>query len=197
MTVFDLPHRDYSAIFGERKQKMPVNDNDFRTWRQDDSRYNMTQAFDEEHYPDAQYRYIKDSGCLIVALAIMVRMYGLEKEADYQKFNPWIFLQRAKAAGCFTKSADFILADITKLYPLEQFECVPYSRQAMIESRQNGYASILMVPGIHGPYHYVVPDQILPDDVSVIDNMFGKTRVSQYEKVFYIVHFRRIEKTDG
>ena len=58
---------------------MAVGDNDFRTWTKDDERYNVTEAFDAENYPDAQYRYLKDNGCLVVALAIMVRMYGIEK----------------------------------------------------------------------------------------------------------------------
>ena len=172
---------------------MALDDNDFRTWRQDDPRYNMTETFDAENYPDAKYRYLRDNGCLVIALTVMLRFLGIEKETDYNKFNPMIFLERAKAAGCFSKSADFILSKFSKLYPLEQFDCVPYSRQALIESRNNGYVSLLMVPGIHGPYHYIVPDTILDDDVSVIDCIFGKTLVSQYEKVFFIVNFRRID----
>ena len=173
-----------------------IDDNDFHTWSQDDPRYNVTEAFDAENYPDANYRYLRDNGCYIVALAIMLRRFGIEKESDYQKFNPMIFLERAKKAGCFSKGADFISASISKLYPIEQFECIPYFREALIESYKKGYASILMVPGVKGPYHYIVPDEILDDDVSVIDNKFGKTLVSQYEKVYYIVHFRYMDGKD-
>ena len=62
----------------------------------------------------------------------------------------------------------------------------------MIDSFEKGYASVLMVPGRNAPHHYIVPDKILENDVSVIDNKFGKTLVSQYEKVYYILNFRYI-----
>ena len=171
-----------------------MNDNDFRTWTQDDERYNMTEAFDFENYPDAQYRYLKDNGCLVVALAIMVRLFGIEKETDFNKFNPLIFLERAKVAGCFSKSADFMLSEIPRLYPIEQFECIPYSREALIDSINKGYASVLMVAGKNAPHHYVVPYKILDNDVSIIDNKFRKNLVSQYKEVYYIVNFRRINR---
>lgn len=171
---------------------MLIDDNNFRTWTQDDYRYNLTEAFDEEKYPDAQYRYFKDCGCLIVALAIMLRLSGVEKETDYSKFNPWILLERAKASECFDKSADFILSKLSELYPIEQFECVPYSREALIDSRNKGYLSLLMVPGLNSPYHYIVPDEILINDISVIDNKFGKTLASQYKKVYYILNFKYV-----
>lgn len=171
---------------------MIVDDNDFRTWTQDDCRYNLVEAFDAENYPDADLRYLRDMGCLIIALAIMLRRFGIEKESDYSKFNPYIFFERAKSAGCFDKSGNFILPEFSKLYPMEQFECVPYSAEAMKDSFEKGYASVLMVQGRNAPYHYIVPDKILENDVSVIDNKFGRTLASQYEKVYYIVNFRRI-----
>ena len=173
---------------------MAENDNDFRTWTQGDPRYNEEKAFDEENYPEARHRYLKEMGCIIIALAIMLRRFGIEEESDYRKFNPLIFFHRAKAAGCFDKGANFLLPKMPELYPIEQFECVPYSREAMIDSFRKGYASLLMVPGKNGPYHYIVPDEILPDDVSVIDRFMEKKLVSQYEKVYYIMNFRRIEK---
>lgn len=120
-------------------------------------------------------------------------MYGIEKESDYNKFNPLIFCEKAKAAGCFSTSADFLLSKTSVLYPVEQFECIPYSRENLIDCRNKGYMSILIVPGKNAPHHYIVPDKILDNDVSVIDNKFRKTLVSQYKKVYYIMNFRRIE----
>ncbi len=170
-----------------------TDDNDFLRWSQDDLRFNRTEMFDAENYPDAKFRYLKDSGCLIVALSIMLRLFGIEKETDFNKFNPLIFCERAKAAGCFSKSGNFIFPAMPRLYPIEKFEAVPYSREAMIESFNKGYASILMVPGVNCQYHYVVPYKILDNDVSVIDRKFGKTLVSQYKEVYYILNFRRID----
>ena len=88
-----------------------------------------------------------------------------------------------------------MLSEIHRLYPIEQVdEYIPYSREALIDSINKGYASVLMVPGKNAPYHYVVPYKILDNDVSVIDNKFKKNLVSQYKEAYYIVNFRRISK---
>ena len=84
---------------------MVVDDNDFRTWTQDDCRYNLVEAFDAKNYPDATLRYLKDMGCLIIALAIMLRRFGIEKESDYNKFNPYIFLNARNQRVASTKTA--------------------------------------------------------------------------------------------
>ncbi len=62
----------------------------YRTWRQDDPRYNVREAWPEASFPEAAYHYFREAGCLVCSLAILLRHHDIEKEADEEKFNPWI-----------------------------------------------------------------------------------------------------------
>ena len=107
-------------------------DEAYKNWRQDDPRFNREEAWPEAQFPDAEYRRFRDAGCLVCALAVMLRHAGLEKEADEDLFNPWILNRRLIDCGAFTPAADLELLDIRKLYPLEYLGDVPYSRDALL-----------------------------------------------------------------
>ena len=93
-------------------------DEAYKNWRQDDPRFNREEAWPEAQFPDAEYRRFRDAGCLVCALAVMLRHAGLEKEADEDLFNPWILNLRLIDAGAFTPAADLELSEIGRLYPL-------------------------------------------------------------------------------
>ena len=91
----------------------------YNHWRQKELRFNRAEAWPAERFPDADYRYFRDCGCLVCALAVMLRHSGTEKEEDESLFDPWILNKRLIDCGAFTPAADLELFCISRLYPLE------------------------------------------------------------------------------
>lgn len=167
-----------------------IND-DYRSWRQYDYRYNQEQAWPESEFPDTTYRYLRDVGCFITSLAIMMRHFGIEKEDKFERFNPWIFFKRTKEAGFFNTAAEFDPYRISEMYPIEYVGDIPYSREKLIECIEKGYACMVSVPGIHGIYHYMVPEKITDCDVKIIDCGWDCEYLSEFSEVCDIVLFRK------
>jgi|GEM_PF-3299163 len=164
----------------------------YRTWRQDADRFNQAEAWREELFPRAEYRYMKEAGCLITSLAIMLRRYGFETEADEVRFNPFILNERLIAAGAFDDAADLYLKHINKLYPLDYIGSMGYTceRAQMLYKRGNPF--LITVPGTLAQKHFVVFDGICTDgDIAVIDPAGDKTRISQFDKVLELRVFRK------
>ena len=65
----------------------------YNNWRLSDPCFNCEEAWPAEQFPDADYRYFCDAGCLIFALAGMLVHYGLEKGED-GPFDPRILNRR-------------------------------------------------------------------------------------------------------
>lgn len=84
----------------------------YLNWRQTDPRFNKAEAWPAQQFPDAQFRFFRDAGCLVCALAVLLRHTGLEKEADENLFNPWILNRRLIDCGAFTPAADLELSGI-------------------------------------------------------------------------------------
>ena len=120
-------------------------------WRQDDPRLNERQAWPKEAFPEADYAWFRESGCLVCSLAAMLLRFGLEKNTEEEPFNPWILNQRLIACGAFTPAADLELDDIWKLYPLRYIGSVPYSWEALKQLTESGSLCLLTVPGIRAP----------------------------------------------
>ena len=167
-----------------------TDDDDYRTWRQYDYRYNKTEAWPEKDFPDTSFRYIKNIGCFVTSMAVMLRHFGIEKEAHFEKFNPWIFFERTKKAGFYNSYAEFDPYRISELYPIEYVGDIPYSREKLTECFEGGYACMISVPGIHGIYHYIVPEKITDNDVRIIDCGWDCEYLSEFSEVCDIVLFR-------
>ncbi|MBP1585226.1 MAG: polysaccharide deacetylase family protein [Lachnospiraceae bacterium] len=163
---------------------------DFRDFLMDDPRYSREKAWPEERFPDANYHYIRDTGCLVCAISYMLRKNGIEKESDINAFNPWIFTMRLIESGAFTPAADLNLFAISSLYPLLYEGPVRYSEKRLIEYAENGYLCLLTVPGQKGIHHFIALDHILPGDASVFDPKFGMKLLSDYGRVLEIRPFR-------
>ena len=103
----------------------------YESWFQTASQLNLEEAWPARLYPDAEYRYFRDCGCLMCALAVMLRHCGIEKEEDQSLFNPWILNQRLIDCGAFTSDADLELSFINRLYPIEYLGEFPYSRETL------------------------------------------------------------------
>ena len=176
---------------GAEEEVPPAGAQAYRNWKQFDPYLNEEEAWPAELFPDADFHYFREAGCLISATAIMLRRFGIEKETDAGKFNPWILNRRLIGCGALTPAADLDLRYIDRLYPLEYLGAVPYSREELVLAVRSGEPFLIVVPGVRGVNHFVVPDCLLPDDVLIIDPGFNKTRLSDHRCVYGLRLFRR------
>ena len=162
----------------------------YENWRQDDPRYNQVEAWPALLFPAAEYRYFRDCGCLVCALAVMLRRYGVEKEEDEGLFNPWVLNQGLIECGAFSPEADLELCDISRLYPLEYLGEVPYSRDTLLQVAERGLPCLVTVPGENAAMHFTALLEALQDDAVVYDPRCGKKNLSSYARVCEIRVFR-------
>ena len=141
----------------------------YKTWKQTDPAFNEKEAWPREQFPGASFRYLKDTGCLVTSLAIMLRHFGLEKESDGSRFNPWILLERLIAAGVYNECADLHLQRIHRLYPIEYCGSIPYTKEALARTAASGEPFLIVVPGQRGPRHFIAPDRPEGDTFAVFD----------------------------
>lgn len=160
-------------------------------WRQADLRFNQAEAWSAQQFPEADYRYFRDCGCLICALAVMLRHSGIEKEEDESLFNPWILNRKLIDCGAFTPAADLELSYINRLYPLVYWGSIPYSREALLQIVEKGLPCLVTVPGEHAARHFTTPLFTLPDDAIVFDPFSGMQRLSAYDRICEIRIFRQ------
>lgn len=159
-------------------------------WRQTELRFNRAEAWPVQLFPDADYRYFRDCGCLVCALAVMLRHCGAEKEEDERLFDPWILNQRLIDCGAFTPAADLELSTINRLYPLAYAGPIPYARETLVQIMERGLPCLVTVPGEHGARHFTAPLFTTPDDVIVFDPLIGERRLSAYKRICEIRVFR-------
>lgn len=160
---------------------------------QNNPRYNEREAWTAERFPDAQYHYFRDSGCLVCSLAFLLRYHGFEKETNTDIFNPWTFCERLIENQAFSPGADLEIAAVSRLYPIGYLGVIDYSREALIDSVRSGYACLIVVRGKNGPFHFIVLEELTEDDAIVFDSKAGQRYLSEYAEVYQIRLFRRTE----
>lgn len=163
----------------------------YRLWRQYDDEWNQTEAWPEAEYPYAKSRYMRESGCFITALSIMLRRYNIETEENPEVFNPRILCENMKKIGAYDRFADISPEDISRLYPIEYLNTIPYSFQKLEEFIAREQPCLVMVPGKSGPYHYVVPNAIEGGRVKICDPAFDEDYLDAFQTIYYIVLFRK------
>ena len=166
---------------------------DYKQWKQTDAAFNQKEAWPASLFPDASYRYFSECGCVVCALAAMLRHYGIEKQSDVSRFNPWILNEKLIRCGAFSVAADLMLADIDLLYELEYAGAVVYSREKLVEIYQSGEPFLITVSGTNAPRHFIAPDYLTEEDLAVIDSASEKRFLSEYEKVLELRLFRRCD----
>ena len=164
----------------------------YLNWRQTDPRFNKAEAWPAQQFPDAQFRFFRDAGCLVCALAVLLRHTGLEKEADENLFNPWILNRRLIDCGAFTPAADLELSGIGRLYTIDCLEAVPYSEDALVRATQNGLPCLITVPGKNAARHFLALLHLLSRDAVVYDPLCGERTLRSYDRVCEIRMFRHI-----
>ena len=159
-------------------------------WRQDDVCLNRTEAWPAVLFPDATYHYFRDCGCLVCALAVMLRHYGAEAETNDALFNPWVLNQRLIACEAFDSAADLELNHIDRLYPLEYVGQMPYTRSALARIAKSGSPCLITVPGKKAKRHFTTLLHVLEDDAVLYDPVCGEARLGTYNRVCEIREFR-------
>ena len=160
-------------------------------WLQEAPRLNEAEAWPRAIFPDADFTYFRECGCLVCALAVMLRQSGLERDGDL--FDPWRLNQRLIDCGAFTPSADLKLREIRRLYPLAYVGPAPYSREALEQIVEGGSLCLLTVPGLRSERHFVTPLALLPGDAAIFDPLYGERKLSEYARVIDIREFRRVD----
>ena len=150
-------------------------------WLQTDPCFNRVEAWSEEQFPAASYRFFRDAGCLVCSLAVMLRHYGIEPAVQEGSFDPWILNRRLIECDAFSPAADLELSRINRLYPLEYLGAVPYSGNALKRFAENGFPCLITVPGEKAERHFTALLAMLPDDAIVFDPVRGEKRLSTYE----------------
>ena len=164
---------------------------DYKKWKQTDAYLNEKEAWPASVFPEAEYHYFSECGCVVSALAMMLRRYEIEQQVDPTKFNPWILNERLIKCGAFNAAADLMIADIDLLYNLEYAGSVPYSREKLIEACHSEEPFLITVRGNNAPCHFIVPDYLTEEDFAVMDSASQKQFLSEFEEVLELRLFRK------
>ena len=163
----------------------------YRLWKQYNDEWNQTESWPEAEYPYAKSRYMRKSGCFITALSIMLRRYNIVTEVKPEVFNPRILCENMKKIGAYDRFADIHPEDISRLYPIEYLNTIPYSFQKLAECIAREQPCLVMVPGNLGPYHYVVPDSMEGGRVKICDPGSDEDYLDAFQTIYYIALFRK------
>ena len=165
-------------------------DRRYLTWLQTDPRLNRAEAWPAEQFPDAEFRYFRDCGCLVCALAVMLRLCGIEQGSDEEPFDPWILNQKLICCGAFTPAADLELSRIGRIYPLDYQGAVPYTGDVLFQAAESGFPCLITVPGEKSERHFLALLELLPDDATIFDPVCGEKKLSTYDRICEIRMFQ-------
>ena len=163
--------------------------NEYHSWLQTASRFNREEAWPARQFPDAQYRYFRDAGCLVCALAVMLERHGLET-ADAGRFDPWILNRRLIGCGAFSSAADLEISVISKLYPLEYLGAAPYTESALHRIAGKGVPCLITVPGTNAQRHFTAFLRLAPEGAVVFDPLCGERTLDSLAQICEVRTFR-------
>ena len=188
---------DPSIVWRVLRQKwefIEKHDN-FYAWRMYDKVYNQEEAWPVEEYPHAAGPMFIDIGCYVVSLAIMLRHFGIVAEPSFEKFNPWILYEMLKDIHAFQPNGAVDTARLSEILPVRIVDSVPYDREVLRQSLEEGYACQIIVTGKNAAQHYVVPVGMTEDDVEIVDCAWDVQYLSELEPI-WIARYLPTEKTD-
>lgn len=159
---------------------------DYTQWKQYDAEWNQAEAWPASQYPSATSRMMKDAGCAVTSIAILLRHHNVIMD-DVDKFNPWICNEQLKAGSVFEPDADIIWSYVTKVYPGFEFTGIStYSLPRVTELYNQGYACIINVGG-----HYVALKDIDGTTVNIMDPGYsGRPTLASYSSPSEIIYYK-------
>ena len=172
---------------------MPVSarataSNDYTQWKQYDSEWNQSEAGPASQYPNATYRWMKEAGCYVTTIAILLRHYNVVSDGDVNHFNPWICNTALGNVGALNSAADMVPANISKAYPGFVYQgSVGYSASQLVSLYNQGYACVVAVNG-YG--HYVaVRSATDTGNIVIMDPGASSSSLSRYGSINAIIYF--------
>lgn len=165
--------------------------NTYKKWSQNAPEFNEKEAWSASLFPNAEYHFFSECGCLVTSLAIMLRHYNIEKEADTKSFNPWILNENLIKCGAFDDAADLIMERVGRLYPLEYIGSAVYTKEKLLELYESGEPFLITVPGKRTARHFIAPDCPTEEDFVIIDPASSKTHLSEFDRACELRMFRR------
>lgn len=166
---------------------MATASNDYTQWRQSDSEWNQEEAWPASQYPNASMRWMRQAGCLVTSVAMLLRHYNVVVTSDVNAFNPWICNNALKAAGAFTSGADMYWDGVRKAYPGFVYKgSATYSKATLASLYSQGYACIV---GVNGNGHYVAVKYADSSGATIMDPGWGYTSLSSFSSVNTIHYY--------
>ena len=166
---------------------MATASNDYTQWRQGDSEWNQQEAWPASQYPGASMRWMRQAGCLVTSISMLLRHYNVVVTSDVNSFNPWICNNALKAAGAFTSSADMYWDGVRKAYPgFVYVGSAAYSREKLASLYSQGYACVV---GVNGNGHYVAVRSADSSGAVIMDPGWGYTSLSSFSSVNSIYYY--------
>lgn len=166
---------------------MATASNDYTQWRQGDSEWNQQEAWPASQYPNASMRWMRQAGCLVTSVAMLLRHYNVVVTSDVNVFNPWICNNALKAAGAFTSGADMYWDGVRKAYPGFVYKgSATYSKSTLASLYSQGYACVV---GVNGNGHYVAVKYADSSGATIMDPGWGYTSLSSFSSVNTIYYY--------
>lgn len=167
-----------------------ASDDGYTTWKQSDSAWNQAEAWPAAEYPQATLHTMKQAGCVVTSIAMLLRHYNVVTETDVNQFNPWIVNNQFKANGCFDSGADLDWTKVQNAYPAFQYAGrKSYSFNRLSSLYNSGYACLLKVNGSGGYNHYVAVRSVSGSNVTIMDPGSSATSLDRYGTPKEIVYF--------
>lgn len=168
--------------------------NDYTTWKQTDPAWNQKEAWPRSQYRSATMRTMKEAGCVVTSIAMLLRHHNVVTETDVNKFNPWIFNEQLKAYGCFDGAANLYWGRVSNVYPNFKYVGSKTYSLANISSLYNsGYACVIKV----NSYHYVALRSVNGSTVSIMDPGYNRTTLSSYKNPVLIQYYSVSDNKPG
>lgn len=145
-----------------------VSDN-YANWKQFDAAWNQQEAWPSKQYPNATTRYMKQAGCVVTSVAMLLRQYNVVTDSNVNSFNPWICNEKLKAAGAFDSAANLYWAKIRNAYPgFVYVGSKTYSATNLYNLYKSGYACIVSVNN-GGTKHFVAIQSATSTSATIMD----------------------------
>ena len=163
---------------------------DYTKWKQYDSAWNRQEAWPYNEYPNASMRYMKQAGCAVTSVAMLLRHYNVITDSNVNNFNPWVCNENLKNVGAFTSAADLRWADVSNAYPGFEYagQTTSFSQSKLYDLYSQGYACLVNV-NYKGSGHYVAVQSATSSGATIMDPGSSATSLSSYGTKYKIVYF--------
>ena len=164
--------------------------NDYTQWKQFDPEWNQEEAWPASRYPNATYRWMREAGCAVTSVSMLLRHYNVVNDSNVNNFNPWICNTALGNAGALNSAADIVWGNIRNAYPgFVYMNTVSYSAATLVSLYNQGYACIV---GVNYNSHYVaVRSATNTSNIVIMDpGRSNNTSLSAYGGLSSIVYFK-------